>query len=148
MSKTFKVLVKGDVLDETDETFFVVLSSSINATILRGRGVGTILDDDAPPAISMDDVSIGEGDDGQRVAAFRLRLSAPSAKVVRVNYSTGDGTATTGSDYMGVADGIATFNANSTIAYARVLINGDELDEANENFLVTLRNPPDPHHSG
>jgi hypothetical protein len=37
--------IKGDALDEPDETFFVDLSSPEHATIARGRGTVTIVDD-------------------------------------------------------------------------------------------------------
>jgi hypothetical protein len=47
-SQPVAVDVLGDVLLEGDETFFVNLSSPVNATIGDGQGVGTILDDDTP----------------------------------------------------------------------------------------------------
>lgn len=40
------VLIKGDGLDEPNETFFVDLSQPAGATIAKGRGTVTILDDD------------------------------------------------------------------------------------------------------
>lgn len=45
--QTIVVLVKGDTTVEEAETFFVNLSSPVNATILKGQGVGTIQNDDA-----------------------------------------------------------------------------------------------------
>lgn len=138
ISKSFSVPVKGDLLDETNETFFVILSSSINATVARGRGVGTILDDDVAPTISIDDASIGEGNSGQRVASFRLKLSAPSGQVVRVSYATATGTATAGNDYVEVAPTQIAFTSGNVFAYVRVLINGDVLNEPNETFKVNL----------
>ena len=45
-TKTFTVTIKGDVLDELDETFFVNLSSATNATIADAQALGTIMDDD------------------------------------------------------------------------------------------------------
>lgn len=150
VSKIVNVPVKGDVLDEVNETFFVILSSPGNAAIGTGRGVGTINDDDAPPSISIDDLSIGEGNAGQRIAALRLKLSAPSGQAVRVNAATANGTALAGttapgatgaSDYVALPSTQISFNVNSVFAYARVTINGDVLPEANETFLVNLSNP-------
>jgi len=43
------VLIKGDALDEPDETLFVDLSAPDHATITRARGVITITDDDPAP---------------------------------------------------------------------------------------------------
>jgi len=45
-SRTITVQVKGDKSVETDETFFVNLSSAVGATILDGQGLGTIVNDD------------------------------------------------------------------------------------------------------
>ena len=50
-SKTITVAVKGDTLDEANETFFVNLSSAVNATIADGQGLGTIRDDDPAPSM-------------------------------------------------------------------------------------------------
>jgi CSLREA domain-containing protein len=141
ISKTFSVPVTGDLLDEADEVFYVILSSPVNAPILRGRGIGTIQDDDAAPTISIDDISVKEYNSGQTTAALRLRLSAPSGQVVRVNYETSSGTATAGSDFESVATTTVAFNTGGLYAYARVLINGDLLNESNETFLVSLSSP-------
>ncbi|QGQ28433.1 hypothetical protein F1729_07100 [Gimesia maris] len=43
-SATFSVTVNNDLLDEGIETFFVEISNSLNANILDGLGVGTIID--------------------------------------------------------------------------------------------------------
>lgn len=40
------VLVNGDLVDESNETFFVNLSNPTNALIDDGLGVGTIIDDE------------------------------------------------------------------------------------------------------
>ena len=41
--------IKGDALDEPDETFYVDLSAAEGATIARARGAITIIDDDPAP---------------------------------------------------------------------------------------------------
>ena len=43
-SETFSVTVNNDALNEGIETFLVELSNSLNANILDGQGVGTIID--------------------------------------------------------------------------------------------------------
>lgn len=43
---TIAVAVRGDTVKEPDETFFVVLSSPLNAVIQRAQATGTILNDD------------------------------------------------------------------------------------------------------
>ncbi len=46
-TKPVSVVVNGDVLDESNETFFVNLFNQTNTTIEDGQGIGTIVDDDA-----------------------------------------------------------------------------------------------------
>src|SRR5204863_334348 len=52
------------------------------------------------PFISLADVVVAEGNAGATNASITVRLSAPSAQTVSVNYFTLDGTATAGSDYL------------------------------------------------
>ena len=66
-SKQVTVQVKGDLLDEANETYFVNLSNPSNATIADGQGVGTITDDDPLPSLSINDVTIVEGNTGTRL---------------------------------------------------------------------------------
>lgn len=132
------VVISGDALDEDNENFYVLLSSATNSNIARGRGVGTIIDDDASPFISVDDLSISEGNSGQRAATFRLSMSAPSGRLVKVSYATSDGSAKANTDYTAVAPTPITFAVGQTVAFARVLINGDLLNETDETFKVTL----------
>lgn len=49
-----------DSIYEGDETFQILLSSPTNATISDGTGVFTINDNDNPPAITVNDISITE----------------------------------------------------------------------------------------
>ena len=55
-SKTVTVAVKGDALDEANETFAVNLSAAVNATIADGQGIGTITDDD--PSLAINNVTV------------------------------------------------------------------------------------------
>src|SRR5262249_23157211 len=76
--RTFNVTVNGDALDEANETFNVVLTNPIGVTIADNTGVGTIIDDDASPTISIDDVTVTETDSGTINAVFTVSLSALS----------------------------------------------------------------------
>jgi len=96
-SATFTVAVKGDRLAEPTETFVVNLRASTNATIADGQGIGTILDDE--PRISINDVTVTEGNTGAVNATFTVSLSAASDVAVTVHYQTANGSATAGSDY-------------------------------------------------
>ena len=46
-SQTVTVFIIGDTIVENNETFFLNLSNPVNATVAKGQGVGTIIDDDS-----------------------------------------------------------------------------------------------------
>ena len=139
-TQTISIAVNGDALDEPNETFFVNLSTAVNATIADAQGVCTINDDDASPAISINDVTVLEGASGTDDAFFTVTLSAPSGQVVTVNYATANGTATAGSDYI-AASGTVTFSPGTTSQFIIVQYNSDVLYELDETFLVNLSSP-------
>lgn len=68
-SKTVEVLIDGGGAVEADETFFIDLSSPVNATIARGVATVTILNDDVPPPPEAGQVNLlPAGGGGQCVA--------------------------------------------------------------------------------
>src|SRR5256885_4799708 len=52
-SKTIAVTVNGDTLHEPNESFYVNLTGAVNGTFADSQGVGTIVDDDPQPALSI-----------------------------------------------------------------------------------------------
>jgi glucose/arabinose dehydrogenase len=136
-TQPINVAINGDLLNELDETFNVNLSNPTNATIADTPGVGTINNDDAQPSLSINDVSLVEGNGGTTTANFTVSLSAASGQTVTVNYATADGTATASSDYV-TAGGTATFTPGQTSQPVSVTINGDTTLETNETFNVNL----------
>ena len=85
------VLVVGDLTVEDNETFLVKINVT-GARALRSEAVGTILNDDID--ISINDVQIVEGDSGTTNAVFTVSTFGAVNQTVKVNYVTGDGTAT------------------------------------------------------
>jgi uncharacterized delta-60 repeat protein len=61
-TQTIDVTLSGDVLFEPSETFVVALSNAVNAIINDAEGTGTITNDEALPALSIDDVTVTESD--------------------------------------------------------------------------------------
>ena len=139
--KTGPIVVLGDLLNEPDETFLGVLSNPTNATIAVGQGVGTIVDDDDPPALSIDDAIVIEGSAASTNVQFTVRLSAASGRQVTVQAQTANGTATAGSDYTPPSPTTVTFSPGETEKTVTVAVLGDLLDEPDETFLVNLSNP-------
>jgi urease beta subunit len=90
-----------------------------------------------PPAVSINDVTVTEGNTGTRAATFTVTLSAASAQTVTVAYVTADGSATAGSDYQ-AAGGTLSFAPGQTSKTVTVQVHGDRLLEPNETFFVNL----------
>ena len=145
-SKTITVSVRGDTLDEGDETVEVKLSGAANATIATATGTGTITDDDgatdppsALPSLSISSPSVSEGDSGTANLTFTVTLSASSSQQVTVDYAdAGTGTATSGTDYEALTAGALTFAAGETSKTITVSVTGDARDEPDETVKVKL----------
>src|SRR5437762_12003731 len=93
LSRSVIVKVVGNTIYELDTLFYVDLSTPVNATVNKGRGLGTILNDDPLPALSINDVTVKEGDAGTTDAVFTVTLSSPSSQMVTVDHVTLDRTA-------------------------------------------------------
>jgi hypothetical protein len=93
-----------------------------------------------PPSLTISDASTKEGNGGQTLLQFTVRLSAAAARTVTVNFATADGTAASGSDYQPVS-GPLTFLPGETSKTITVMINGDRVPEPNETLFVNLTEP-------
>ncbi|HWS99468.1 MAG TPA: Calx-beta domain-containing protein [Pyrinomonadaceae bacterium] len=136
-SKTVAVTVKGDLIDELDETFKLVLSNPTNATVLTGAGVCTITDNDAA-SISINNVSLTEPDSGTASMAFTVKLSVASSRAVSVKYQTANNTAIAPGDYTALALTTLSFSPGVTSRTITVQIKGDPVKELNETLFVNL----------
>ncbi len=134
---TFTVLVNGETLNEPSETFFVNVTNVTSAVVVDGQGVGTIVNDDPLPSLSINDVTLIEGNAGTVNAVFTVTLSAASGQTVSVNYATADGTATQPADYTNTS-GTLTFTPGQTTRTITVPVIGETVPEANETFFVNL----------
>ena len=138
--RTNFVGVFGNTLSQSNRAFIVNLSNPVNAAIKSGRAIGSILDNDAGPALFINDVTVKEGSASTNNALFTVRLSAPSGKTVTVNYSTSDGTALSGLDYVPTT-GTLLFAPGVTNQTLAVAVIDDTLSENTETFLVHLSQP-------
>jgi hypothetical protein len=138
-SKTITVPVIGETIFESNEYFHVHLSNAVNAAIADGQGVGTILNDDPIPTITISDVSQSEGDSDTTNYSFTVSLSNPSSQTISVSFATANGSAASGSDYSSTTDTL-TFDPLDTSKTVTVSVSGDSIYEFNENFFVNLSN--------
>ena len=94
----------------------------------------------AVPTLTINDVTVTEGNGGTTTAAFTVSLSpVNSSQSVTVGYATANGTAS-GGDYT-PASGTLTFNPSIATQTINVTVNPDTVFEPNETFLVNLSNP-------
>ena len=89
-SATVSVIVINDTVDEPDESFVLNLTSTSLGVIETSSAVGTIIDDDNPPSISISPDTITEGDEGQVTASFVVALTSRSGFDISADYSTAD----------------------------------------------------------
>jgi subtilase family serine protease len=138
-AQSVPVSIAGDKVNELEEKFSLILSQSNNATIADGEALGTIIDNDEVE-ITVDDVSVVEGDEGTTDAVFNVHLSVASDRPVSLDYATADGEAVAPDDYLSQV-GLLTFPPQATTSTVAVPVVGEILIEALETFRLVLSNP-------
>ncbi|CCI09447.1 beta strand repeat-containing protein [Microcystis aeruginosa] len=142
-SATATVIVDptADTTVESNETVILTLAAGTGYTIGTTTPVtGTINNDDSA-SISINDVTVSEGNSGTTNAVFTVTLSNPVDTSVTLNYATANGTATTAdNDYTAIATTPLTFNVGETSKTITVAVNGDTKVENNETFFLNLSN--------
>jgi hypothetical protein len=133
---TFGLL--NDALAESAELFDVALTNPVGVTLGDARAHVVIAGNDnaavASPTLNVANVAASE-DKGY--VDFLVTLSAPSIGGARVNFSTFNGTAVNGSDYVGTS-GTLIFIPGEVSKSVRVSLNDDITAEALENFTFNL----------
>lgn len=95
----------------------------------------------ASPALSINDITVTEGDSGNFGWTFEISLSAATDKTVSVTVSTQDGTATGNADF-GAGSTVVNFQPGQpTRQSLTVLIIGDTAVEGTEQFSLNLSDP-------
>jgi hypothetical protein len=128
-SGTITVNPTTDTTAEPDETVVISLNAGSGYTVgSPNSATGTIRNDDLP-TLSINDVSVNEGDSGTTNATFTVSLSQPAGTGgVSFDIATADGTATAGVDYVAASLTGQTIPAGSSSATFTVLVNGDTLN--------------------
>ena len=94
----------------------------------------------ASPEISIANVKKVEGDVGQKSVEVMIALSEAASGPVKVAYSTKNGTASAGSDYV-AANGSVTFAKDEMMKRIVVSIIADVVCEPDETFEIFLSDP-------
>jgi hypothetical protein len=126
-------------------------AESVTLTLAAGQGyqagpaisgMVSITSDDVvvAPVVSIASAAIMEGNTGRRLISFTISLSAAATETVTVRWSTANGSASAGRDYV-AASGTATFKPGQRTATANVWVLGDRVKEGNETFSISLSSP-------
>ena len=141
-SQQITIPIIGDLLDEPDETFDLILTTAAEVDLLNdGRATATIIDNDGLPSLTIADQTVLEGNSGTVTAEFVVTLSPAATETVTVDFETLSDSATAAEDFTTQADTL-TFAPGETSQTIPVLVNGDDIDEGDsEQFIVELSNP-------
>ena len=90
-----------------------------------------------PAVLRISDALVTEGDTGTVSITFTVTMTHGGADDVTVSYATADGSAVAGKDYQSTT-GPLIFHAGDTTKTITVLVNGDLIDEYDEQFYVNL----------
>ena len=144
--KTVTVRTNDDDVAETPEKFGLEVRSVASPRPIgwaKRVGLATILDNDGEPGpqVIVDDAEpVEEGNAVQ----FKIRLTAPSDKPVRVKYRTGDGSAI-GTQVVGEGDYLSTDRSNTLVfrpgemeKTVVVATNDDAIVEDREQFSLQV----------
>ena len=130
--------VQDDAVFTGDSTHSISVQSD-GAVVMENSFVAIatihVADDDAGPELSIDDVTVPEGDLSVWIE-IPVHLSAPAADRVYAWCSAHDGTARAGVDYQPGANPV-TFEPGQTSAACRVLILGNFKAEPDKTFTVS-----------
>jgi hypothetical protein len=133
---TISIPILGDNLDEDTETFQVNLSNPSGATIADAQAIGTIYDNEGPPAVIVTDTSDVES---TGTMSMSVLLTGATAGTVTMDYTTASGTAVAVSDFT-TTTGSLTFTSGQTTKTVPVPITSDALNEDDETFTLSVSN--------
>ena len=146
------LVITSDHYDEDNETFTITLSSPSGATIGTASITGTIEDDDEPPTVSIA-TSVSESEtDVDFTGSIAVTLDRASTKVVSVPYTVATGTATTADFTLADANVVFTPDPITKVTPTSLdityTIKGDDLNEASEQFMISLGTPTNGNITG
>ena len=129
--------ITDDALAEADRDFTLTAATTAGTTRnASATGTATIIDNDAAPSLTIDDVTVNEA---AGTATFTVTLTAASGQPISVDYATSSGTATAGADFTS-ASGTLNFAPGVTVQTITVPILNDTVFEGSETFNVLLSN--------
>ncbi len=142
-TRTITVTVLNDAIFEDPEAFTVDISNAdaggTGLTITDSSGTGNIIDDDQPTVAIADGSPSPQTEADAATITFEVTLSNAADQAVTVDYTTTNGTAIAGEDYIAASDTL-TFAAGETTRTITVTVLNDAIFEDPEAFTVDISN--------
>jgi hypothetical protein len=135
---TISIPILNDNVHEVTESFNVGIANATGGATITPDASGLVFinDDDRVPTITIDNVSVTEGNAGTTNAVFNLHLSAASAAPLVASYFTQDVTANSyNADYT-YTSGSLIFAPGETLKQVSVPVIGDTYLEQDETFRL------------
>jgi gliding motility-associated-like protein len=138
----FEITTIDDSISELNELFTLNATiTSDNTVNTEAAGIGTILDNDSLPNITMNDAIEFEGDDLE----YTITLSNPSSRPTDIDIVSEDNTALSPEDYIAISSALSIDgtldpdNSNLSVSF-RITTLLDDLNEADEEYLNVVVN--------
>ena len=139
------VPIIGNLEDDANRTFSLVLRDPVFATIDDGSALATIFDDEASalPTVSVGDSTVTEADAGDTViVTFPVTLDDFSDETVTVDYEIIDANGNV------VGSGTVTFDPGETQQVVSIEVPGDSTAGPNTAYRLVLSDPTNAQISG
>ncbi len=155
-SQTVTVTVNPEPADAVQKFFTIKLSNPANALIQTGQATVTIVhpsfgtdnmsgdaarDFEIAALVSISAQPVTASTSGATTAVVTVTIAMPSSQTVFVDYTTADGTARAGSDYVAVPSGSLSLAPGQTDQTVAVTVNPEPGDALSRSFTVNLIPP-------
>ena len=135
------VTVRGDTIDEGDETFVVRLSNPTNAMITTADGTGTIMDDDTVGVtVTPLMVTVTEEDGSGRTATYTLVLNTQPTDEVTITPASDDTS-------VALVSGVLTFTTTDWNVAQTITVTGVD-DDIDSDRTTSVTHPAASSDSG
>ncbi len=103
-----------------------------------GNGGGTPPPENTPPKVTIEDLSLFEGNGGTQTFNVQVKLDKAPKEPVTVTYSTANGWARSGEDYTAAVNQTINFAVNETSKNIPIVVVADDMKEGDDDFTVTI----------
>jgi gliding motility-associated-like protein len=133
------VLSNANLDYETVNQYLLTVQATDGTNATTGLITVNVTNTDSDVSLSINDVSLSEGNSGTTAMSFTVTSNVAVANDLTFDYATAEVEAVVPNDFTPAA-GTLTFSTGETYKTITISIVGDKLDENNETFTITLSN--------